>query len=273
MVQLIVTTWSIAADVIFNRIPFDIALGGSEAFLSEHVLLLTLIGNALAIILFTLMWRKIRLKLQKYENSKLTALSLTLTIALSIALNYFLVVFIGLTGIIDFFPSYEEIVIILSGGNLLIRVIAIGISAPIIEEILCRGIILNRLLAWMPKWPAIIISSALFGIVHFNLFQGLYAFAIGVVFAVLYLRYRNLWIPIIGHAAFNLANLLLVEVVDAFGLEINALLLLIPSVLVTVASTILIIKITKKAVLIPRQTVEPIAAPQGYYPPHFPPQV
>ncbi|MCL2426912.1 MAG: CPBP family intramembrane metalloprotease [Oscillospiraceae bacterium] len=255
------------ANILISGMQLDTAIEVTLTFILEQSLLLTLIGNVIAILLFALMWRKIRLKLEKYDNSKLTALSLILTIILSAALNFFLVAIFGITNITELFPSYDYIAEILMSGSLLVRIISIGIAAPIVEEILCRGIILNRLSAWMPKWPAILVSSALFGIVHFNWLQGLYAFAIGIIFAVLYLRYRNLWIPIISHAAFNLANVILVEVVNYFEIDINVFAILIPSALITIASTIFVLKFTKKAVLIPEPAVEPEAVQ------YFPPQV
>ncbi|MGF1541370.1 MAG: lysostaphin resistance A-like protein [Pleurocapsa sp.] len=82
----------------------------------------------------------------------------------------------------------------------LIQLISIIIIAPIIEEILFRGILLQR---WSVKWgilPAIITSSLLFGCLHFNVL-GLINF--GLVTALLYLRTKTLFLPIIFHALNN----------------------------------------------------------------------
>ncbi|MBD2090875.1 CPBP family intramembrane metalloprotease [Microcoleus sp. FACHB-1515] len=72
--------------------------------------------------------------------------------------------------------------------------------APITEEFLFRGIILQR---WATKWgirPALIASSIVFGILHAN-FVGLSIF--GLVMGLLYLKTRSLAVPIVCHALNN----------------------------------------------------------------------
>ena len=76
--------------------------------------------------------------------------------------------------------------------------VAVG---PVLEEVLFRGIFVNR---WGVKWGlriGIIISSAVFGILHFDL---LGATAFGLVTALLYLQFRTLIVPIVFHVANNL---------------------------------------------------------------------
>lgn len=217
------------------------------AFMSAYSLWFVLIANAMSIIIFALMWRKIRLTLQKYDNTKLSILTVILTILSCAGFNLILVSTFEITNLVQYFPSYDAVAEMLTSGSLLVRILAIAVAAPIVEELLCRGIVLNRLLSWMPKWVAILVGSALFGIIHFNLLQGLYAFVVGIAFSVLYLRYRNLWIPIIGHAAFNLANVVLIEIIDTMGVEINIWLLLIPGALITLACVVLFAKRTTAA--------------------------
>lgn len=79
--------------------------------------------------------------------------------------------------------------------------IATVIVAPITEEFLFRGIILQR---WATKWNiqvALLLSSLFFGILHAN-FVGLSMF--GLVMGVLYIKTRTLVVPIICHALNNL---------------------------------------------------------------------
>lgn len=88
------------------------------------------------------------------------------------------------------------------------QVIIIVLVAPIVEEILFRGILLQR---WMTKWgvvPALIVSSFVFAILHFNVI-GLFVF--GLIMALLYLRTRTLLVPIVAHMFNNLV---------AVGLEV-----------------------------------------------------
>jgi len=211
-----------------------------------------------------IIWRKTKKDLPKYENTKLTVTVTALTILLCAGLHYTVISIIDLTGFMYLFPSFietaEEIAAVFANAGLLVRIIVAVIAAPVVEEILCRGIVLNRLLLWMPKWVAMLVSSVLFGVIHLNIPQGLPAFVIGIVFSMLYLRYRNLWVPIIAHAAYNFANFAFYLVI---GEEINTWLLLAPSILVAGVCVLLLIKITPAAALVQERAQEPIAeAPQ-----------
>ena len=67
--------------------------------------------------------------------------------------------------------------------------IAIGILAPIAEEMCFRGAILRKLLTMFPKlqhWIAIAVSAVLFALAHFNVVQSLHAFLIGLLLGWLY---------------------------------------------------------------------------------------
>ncbi len=80
-------------------------------------------------------------------------------------------------------------------------IFVIVIVAPVVEELLFRGIILSR---WANKWGAkraIIFSSLLFGVLHLEGTLGMFVF--GVVMALLYLRTRTLLIPIACHMLNN----------------------------------------------------------------------
>ena len=91
----------------------------------------------------------------------------------------------------------------LSTGNLLLSAILVGIIFPILEEILFRRILCNRLLPLGEK-KAIIISAAVFGFIHGNLFQFAYAFLIGLVLGYIYVKSGKLIYTIIFHCIINL---------------------------------------------------------------------
>ncbi len=77
----------------------------------------------------------------------------------------------------------------------------LAIIAPIAEEFVFRGLILNRLIAAFGFWNGIGISSLIFGIFHINFFG---AFLFAVVASLLYLKTGNLLLPILLHIANNL---------------------------------------------------------------------
>lgn len=79
-------------------------------------------------------------------------------------------------------------------------IISITIMAPLVEELLFRGAIQGHLLRkGMKPTYAILIASAVFGIVHMNPIQILFAFAIGLIFGWLYYRTGSVIPGMIGH--------------------------------------------------------------------------
>ena len=72
--------------------------------------------------------------------------------------------------------------------------------APLVEELLFRGAIQGHLLRkGMKPLNAILIASAVFGIVHMNPIQIPFAFAIGMIFGWLYYRTGSVVPGMIGH--------------------------------------------------------------------------
>ena len=82
-----------------------------------------------------------------------------------------------------------------------IEIIAIVILAPIVEEILFRGIFLHR---WGTKWSvrtAVITSSIVFGCLHFDI---ICASIFGCIMCLVYLKTKSLAVPIAIHFLNNL---------------------------------------------------------------------
>ena len=89
-------------------------------------------------------------------------------------------------------------------GTFMIAVIA----APVVEEILFRGIVLRSIRKFSPVWASILISSVLFGVYHLNIVQAAYATLMGIAAGILYEKKRNLLFPILVHFANNLITML-----------------------------------------------------------------
>lgn len=85
-------------------------------------------------------------------------------------------------------------------GNLF-AVIAAVIFAPIVEEFVFRGYLLNRWTLKLGPIPAVILSSGLFAFLHYDM---LGAFVFGAVLCLLYMKTRSLVGPILVHFVNNL---------------------------------------------------------------------
>lgn len=103
--------------------------------------------------------------------------------------------------------------------------LVIGFLAPIAEEMVFRGAILRKLLSSLKNpWLAIIISAALFGLIHGNLPQFLHAFPIGLLLGWVFYRTGSILPGLVLHWVNNSAAFLLCRIypdkMDATLLEI-----------------------------------------------------
>ena len=81
--------------------------------------------------------------------------------------------------------------------------ILLVILAPLLEEMVFRGLLFTRLTNKWGTTRAMIVSSLFFGLLHFP-FNPIGAFLLGIVACVLYARTRTLLLPIALHAMYNL---------------------------------------------------------------------
>lgn len=82
-------------------------------------------------------------------------------------------------------------------------IITVVVAAPILEEILCRGIILRGLLERYSSFKAILISAIFFAVIHMNPWQALPAFASGLFIGWVYYKTKSIIPGIIIHATIN----------------------------------------------------------------------
>jgi len=82
-------------------------------------------------------------------------------------------------------------------------IITIVIAAPILEEILCRGIILRGLLKNYPPYKAILISALFFGLIHLDPWQAIPAFFGGLFLGWIYYKTQSVIPGMIIHATIN----------------------------------------------------------------------
>ena len=95
--------------------------------------------------------------------------------------------------------------------SFVVTLLFVGILVPFSEELFFRGAIYTWLRERMLMWPAVLISSALFGLGHFDSLGVVAAsFVMGVVNAVVFEKTRSIWVPFVIHAANNSLAVILV---------------------------------------------------------------
>ena len=121
------------------------------------------------------------------------------TIALSIPFLLAGMVFVNLCSEFLNLPDHLQDTFLGMSRNMF-GILSITVMAALVEELLFRGAIQGHLLRkGMKPLHAILISSAIFGIIHMNPIQVPFAFAIGLIFGWLYYRTGSLVPGIIGH--------------------------------------------------------------------------
>lgn len=105
---------------------------------------------------------------------------------------------------IDFFIDNAETTEVIVFG--LLMYFQTIIVAPIFEELLFRGIILNGLLNKYKNnsKKAIIYSAIIFGMVHLNIPQGINAFIAGIILGFIYYYTKSMKLSIFAHFVNNL---------------------------------------------------------------------
>lgn len=137
-----------------------------------------------------------------FNNPRIVVLSVIATIALVFGVISPLVTAIPMP---EFFQSVFKNLMMNDG---VLGFAMIVIAAPVLEELIFRGIMLDGLLKKYSPVKSILISSTLFGLVHLNPWQFITAFVIGCFSGWVYYKTRNLTPSIIIHAATNLVSFL-----------------------------------------------------------------
>lgn len=107
--------------------------------------------------------------------------------------------------------NLDEIGQALYQGRIFWEILGTGLLAPLVEELIFRGLIFRRLKDWVAAPQAIVVSALIFGFYHGNTLQIIYASVIGLLFAWLYEKYKNLIAPILAHMAANLFSVIASE--------------------------------------------------------------
>lgn len=157
-------------------------------------------------IFLSLLVRKNRFRVDLFRNISFSGILLAIGCAV---LLYFLLDK-GLDPVFErIFPtseeSYQETLQTLRKAPV-ISLLQVCILAPVIEEILMRGYLLNGLSSSYGSIIALLVSSFLFALLHFNMVQTLSAFICGIVLGLLYLQTGSIFCCILTHTGYNLIS-------------------------------------------------------------------
>ncbi len=134
-----------------------------------------------------------------------------------IALNYW----IELSGLMEIFTGFDEVSEKLYGGSLLEEILVIVIAAPLVEELMFRGLVYRGWKKLLGGKIALLLAALFFGVYHRNVVQGLYAFLLGLLLIYVYELFETILAPILFHMAANAVSVYMTECLDMHWVKRN----------------------------------------------------
>ena len=122
-----------------------------------------------------------------------------ITICLSVGLNNI----ISMSPLVQMSEEYQNASDAFYGSTLGLEFIGSALITPFLEELLHRGVVFGRLRRRMDMWTAVIVSAFVFAVLHFNIVQFIYAFLLGIVFALFVEKTGRLFPAVIAHIVAN----------------------------------------------------------------------
>ena len=175
-------------------------------------------------------------------------------------ISYFIMVLLNLftTGFLWIVGNFKEADVVnplesvLSNSSIWATIIFAGILSPIIEEVLFRGVMLNKLRTYGDK-IAIITTALLFGLFHENFSQFFYAVGLGMIFAYVTLKTGTIKYSIGLHIMINMMGSVIgTQVLNS---TIATMIFGIVVWVFVIAGLILFIKDFKKTSLLPGEVI------------------
>ncbi len=255
-------TWDILSPAVYYYVVYNIAfillafivnlildtsVGARLQSLDGYEAVMKALLNSLAMLFGTLPLIPL-LKGQLYRNKYLDAgpkakpaaylITIVIAFASSVGLNILLI----LTGFVGKSESYKQVAERQYGVAFGIGLFIYGVISPIVEEIVFRGLIYNRMKKYYPIWLSVIVSALLFGAWHGNLVQAIYGSCMGVLLAYTYEKFKDFKVPCVFHA---IANISVYTITYNSGLY-QAIVRSYNAVVLIVISVVMIVLIEKK---------------------------
>lgn len=102
-------------------------------------------------------------------------------------------------------------------------ILMLVVLAPVMEEVLFRGILLESVRSKHSAGRAIVVSALMFGVIHLIPQQVVNAFAIGLILGYIYVRTESLWPVIVIHALNNAMAYVIMQWSDGANITVRSL--------------------------------------------------
>ena len=179
---------------------------------------------------------KVFKKYKEKNNFKIKNIFIPIAFGVSICLIYNITIF-ELNNIFHFTNKFET-----SNIPIIVQIICSGLLGPILEELLFRGIVYNKLKEFNKPMTSIIISSVIFSLFHSNIVDAIYAFGVSFILIYMYEKYKTLKAPIITHICLNTTIILMLNLINKNFIVFNMYLLIVSIIILLILRKICILK-------------------------------
>lgn len=206
-----------------------------KIFIDSHLISITIITFIIFFIIFYFIYKKNR---NNYYNNKITFSNIFILILTGISLNIsYNLTLSSINNIYHFTEVYNGIDV-----NIFTYIICTGILGPILEELLFRGIVYNKLKKFNKIMKSIILTSIIFALFHQTGVQILYAFCLSFILIYFYEKFKNIIASIIIHISSNIMNFFTCMLINKNNVILNLILVIISFTILYIINT----KIIKK---------------------------
>lgn len=202
--------WSIAYPVLMYYVAITMGSFVAQMIFGtgvEQYMLCKIIGSVVAIPVVFADYKKDLMMTGRYgqknpitsQQIKQLLAMIGITICLSVGLNNV----ISMSPLVGISEEYQNANDAFYGSTLGIELLGSALITPFLEELLHRGVVYGRLRRMMGMWPAVMVSALIFAGLHFNIVQFVYAFLLGIVFALFVEKTGRLYPAVIAHIVAN----------------------------------------------------------------------
>ena len=190
----------------------------------QTLLLLTVCSG---VIIFAIYWIRFAIRkknfFQQVEIKKIAANGILLIVITALSMNVVLSVAISnLPWPQEWIDAYMTNSASIDGS--LLSWLAAVVMAPVLEEIVFRGLIYTRLKKGMPTIVAAILASFVFGLCHGTAIWIIYATGLGLVMTWVFEKYQSLTASILFHLSFNTMGLIISMIPESMEIVVWSLL-------------------------------------------------
>ena len=187
---------------------------GEKDFVEKNSLILVMLSNLLCLLILTVIFRLRKKRLLTeinavYVSAKTYILPIVCTTSYSVVFSMicYNIEFANSTAIVKSIQHYSNI---LWGSGIVILILSTLIVTPIVEETICRGLMITYLKQSVSPTTAIVFSSLLFGAIHIlagGMLLAISSSIAGLLFGIVFEKTHSLRPAIVAHIAANLPGI------------------------------------------------------------------